>query len=509
MDEAPPPRPGLGILKRGLLAGLLITLATAGAVSAAGVLQVDAVKDEFLGDGRQQIDIPEITRADAGGPRTILLLGSDQRYGDQRSESRADTIILARVDPDADAISLLSIPRDLGPVTINTKDGPRRDKINRGYAEGGPRGMVRVLTREFRAAGRDLEINNVVNIGFGAFRRAINYVDGVYVDVDRDYFNDSTVGAGANYAEIDVDPGYQLLKGQDALDYVRFRLGDNDLVRAARQQDFLRQARLTPGVRALLENPFTKDVATIFRRYVQVDRSLRSTREIFSLLRLGLFVGEKPIREVPFRFSRDDFSYIHATKADLRKSFDEFMATGRQVQARPSAPSRSSASRRPSRSRRSARSTPRTPRSLVAERAQGETQAAAAGRLGFPFYFPTRIHGQSRYDSAKPRVYFIRDELGRRRQAYRIVLRKTDGYGQYYGVQGTTWKRPPILDNPTRRVRRGGRTLSLYYDGRDVRLVAWRTAKAVYWVTNTLTRTLSPSEMIGIATSLRRLGQAP
>jgi len=504
MDEAPPPRPGLGILKRGLLAGLLITLATAGAVSAAGVLQVDAVKDEFLGDGRQQIDIPEITRADAGGPRTILLLGSDQRYGDQRSESRSDTIILARVDPDADAISLLSIPRDLGPVTINTKDGPRRDKINRGYAEGGPRGMVRVLTREFRAAGRDLEINNVVNIGFGAFRRAINYVDGVYVDVDRDYFNDSTVGAGANYAEIDVDPGYQLLKGQDALDYVRFRLGDNDLVRAARQQDFLRQARLTPGVRKLLENPFTKDVATIFRRYVQVDRSLRSTREIFSLLRLGLFVGEKPIREVPFRFSRDDLSYINATESDLRKSFDAFMATGRQ--AKPTA--RVSTPRRSSRSRRSRRSTPRLPSTLVAERVQGETQAAAAGRLGFPFYFPTRIHAQSRYEDAKPRVYSIRDEAGRARRAYRTVLRLTGGYGKYYGVQATAWKDPPILDNPTRRVRRGGRTLSLYYDGQKVRVVAWRTPKAVYWVSNTLTRDLTAREMIGIAASLRRLGQA-
>ena len=38
--------------------------------------------------------------------------------------------------------------------------------------------------------------------------------------------------------------------GYNALQYVRFRHFDNDLVRSARQQDFLREARqkLPPGV---------------------------------------------------------------------------------------------------------------------------------------------------------------------------------------------------------------------------------------------------------------------
>jgi polyisoprenyl-teichoic acid--peptidoglycan teichoic acid transferase len=505
IDDAPPPRPGRGILQRGLLAAVLIVLSSAGAVSAAGLLQVADVRDQFLGDGRQQIEIPEITRADAGGPRTILLLGSDQRYGDSRAESRSDTMILARVDPDADAISLLSIPRDLRIPDLRTrKHGVVTDKINRAYAEYGPRGTVRELRRLFARAGRRLEINNVVNIGFGAFRRAINYVGGVYVDVDRDYFNDSTVGAGANYATIDIDPGYQRLKGQDALDYVRFRLNDNDFVRASRQQDFLRHARQTPGIRRLLANPLDSELAKIFRRYVQVDSSLRSTRQIIAALRLALFVADKPIREVRFGISSDDLSYIEASDAKLRQTFDAFMATDRQPSG--SGRRRSSSS---GRSRRRRASASRIPRSLTLERAQGETAAAAAQRLSFPFYFPTRIHRASRYDSERPRIYTLRDENGRRRRAYRIVLRKSDGYGQYYGVQGMTWKDPPILDNPTRKIRRGGRRLSLYYDGRDIRLVAWRTPRAVYWVSNTLTRALSPSEMIAIAASLRRLGQAP
>jgi hypothetical protein len=37
--------------------------------------------------------------------------------------------------------------------------------------------------------------------------------------------------------------------------------------------------------------------------------------------------------------------------------------------------------------------------------------------------------------------------------------------------------------------------------------VAWRTKHAVYWVSNTLTQSLGKDQMIGIAASLRRLGQ--
>ena len=78
--------------------------------------------------------------------------------------------------------------------------------------------------------------------------------------------------------------------------------------------------------------------------------------------------------------------------------------------------------------------------------------------------------------------------------------------GEYYGMQGTTWRQPPILDDPHETIVRAGRKLMVYRDGKRVRLVAWRTKKAVYWVANTLTQSLSGPQMIGIATSLKRLG---
>ena len=88
---------------------------SATALATTVILEVDDVKNAFLGEGRVQIDIPEITRAEAGGARTILLLGSDARYEDKKLglKPRSDTILLVRADPSKDAIAVMSIPRDL------------------------------------------------------------------------------------------------------------------------------------------------------------------------------------------------------------------------------------------------------------------------------------------------------------------------------------------------------------------------------------------------------------
>jgi hypothetical protein len=79
--------------------------------------------------------------------------------------------------------------------------------------------------------------------------------------------------------------------------------------------------------------------------------------------------------------------------------------------------------------------------------------------------------------------------------------------GQFYGVQGTTWKAPPILDNPSETRRMNKRTYELFYDGDRLRLVAWRTERAVYWVSNTLSKSLTNGQMLDIARSLQRPGQ--
>ena len=140
-------------------------------------------------------------------------------------------------------------------------------------------------------------------------------------------------------------------------------------------------------------------------------------------------------------------------------------------------------------------------------RAQGVDQAVLADpKLDFPFYFPRYRTAGAAYAGTEPRTYTIRDERGKKHQAYRLVVAKGQ-IGEYYGVQGTTWKAPPILDKPDETRTVAGRKLRLYYDGRRLRIVAWKTRKAVYWISNTLSQSLNTKQMLAIASTLTRLKQ--
>jgi LCP family protein required for cell wall assembly len=497
-----PPNVGRGLLKRGALCGLLIVLLGAGTVSAAGFLQADTLINTIEKEGRAPINIPEIDRAEAGEAQTLMILGSDQRYGDKKLgiKPRSDTIILVRLDPDKEATAVMSIPRDLK-VDI---PGYQNDRINAAYELGGPRLTVKTVKRLFGKPGEPFKINHIVQVDFGGFRKVINTIGGVYVDIDRDYFNDNS--SGENYATIDVDPGYQKLKGQDALDYVRYRHGDNDLVRAARQQDFLRQVRNAAGTRRLLRLSRRRELATLFARYTDTDKGLRRKKDVFSLLKLVLYTGQKPVREVRFRVdATDDPVYLTASQDKLDATAREFLKA--QASSKPRTTSKASAADRKSASARKNSNRAADVPGLEVARREGEDQAiVGARRARFPFYFPTLRYRGSRYAGTEPRIYRIEDEKGKKHRAYRLVVSK-GVVGEYYGIQGTTWREPPILDDPSETRKVNGRKLELHYDGRRLRLVAWRTKRAVYWVSNTLTQSLGTRQMIGIAASLRRLGQ--
>ncbi|MEA2316598.1 MAG: polyisoprenyl-teichoic acid--peptidoglycan teichoic acid transferase, partial [Solirubrobacteraceae bacterium] len=183
MSPEPPPNVGAGLLKRGALCGLLIVLLAAGSVSAAGLLQADTIINTIEKEGRAPINIPEIDRAQAGEPQTLMILGSDQRFGDKKLgiKPRSDTIILVRLDPDKEATAVMSVPRDLK-VDI---PGHARDRVNAAYELGGPRLTVKTVKRLFEKPGKPFKINHIVNVDFGGFRKVVNYIGGVYVDIDR------------------------------------------------------------------------------------------------------------------------------------------------------------------------------------------------------------------------------------------------------------------------------------------------------------------------------------
>jgi hypothetical protein len=128
-----------------------------------------------------------------------------------------------------------------------------------------------------------------------------------------------------------------------------------------------------------------------------------------------------------------------------------------------------------------------------------------ATKLPFPVFFPSAEVDGAEMLVDHSRTYDLFDPNRHRYRAYRIVV-KTPELGQYYGVQGTSWKAPPILDNPSERRRMGGRTYELYFDGDRLRLVSWRTDAAVYWVSNTLLQTLSNTQMLALARSVSKIG---
>jgi hypothetical protein len=126
------------------------------------------------------------------------------------------------------------------------------------------------------------------------------------------------------------------------------------------------------------------------------------------------------------------------------------------------------------------------------------------------FMAPERRAGPAReatYADGGPRTYGIRDETGKRHDAYRLVV-ATGDLGQYYRVQGTSWSDPPILDDPDETRIVAGRRLQLYRDGRRIRLIAFRTRRAVYWVSNTISASLTNRQMLATAQSRTRLKQA-
>ena len=275
---------------------------TAGAVSAAVLLQVDSIIQILEAEGRAAIEIPEIDRADAGKAQTLMILGSDRRYGDKEAKlkPRSDTIILVRLDPDKEVIAMTSIPRDL---LVDIPGVGNQVKINGAYENFGERGAVRAVKKLLSIDGKPFPINHVITVDFAGFRRAIDFIGCVYADIDRDYFNDQ--GGPGGYAVIDIDPGYQKLCGEDALAYVRYRHGDNDLVRSARQQDFLRQVRSAKGTRKLMGGGIQlgnlKRLARVFARYFDRDKTLDSKKEVFKFAKTVLFTVDNPVREVRFR----------------------------------------------------------------------------------------------------------------------------------------------------------------------------------------------------------------
>ena len=252
-----------------------------------------------------------------------------------------------------------------------------------------------------------------------------------------------------------------------------------------------------------------RELARLVGRFTTTDSTLRDTSQLFSLFKLGIFTAGNPIQEVQFgagKLGDEGGTYLTASPRVIKETVDDFLNAKPLSQPRTKLKS-TAEDRAADRKRRKAKKNKASNvPGLEIAKTEGENQAIVGStRIKFPFYFPTLRLTGARYASPEPRTYSMRDGAGKLHRAYRMVVQK-GSVGEYYGIQGMSWRYPPILDNPDARETVDGRRLMLYYDGGRVRLVAWRTSNAAYYVHNTLTRSLSKRQMVAIAASLRRLG---
>ncbi|MGB8644483.1 MAG: LCP family protein [Anaerolineae bacterium] len=166
----------------------------------------------------------------------IVLLGTDMR-APGASNWRTDTIILVSIDQEHKTVGLLSIPRDLwvripgiGPQRINTADF---------YGDyyhlpgGGPQTVKSAIEQNL-----GIRVHYYVRVGFDSFRKAIDTLGGVDVDVDCAVQEN---GFSDDYGSINLNfqPGVQHMDGVTALRYARSRYTTNDYDRSRRQRKVL------------------------------------------------------------------------------------------------------------------------------------------------------------------------------------------------------------------------------------------------------------------------------
>ena len=188
-----------------------------------------------------QEPVPEVKAAeDELDPFNALLVGSDSREGLTEEEQlafgaeevggeRADTIILAHVDPANNRVTMIQFPRDLY-VPI---DGEASNKVNTALT-GGPSPLVRTI--------EDLtgvEINHYAQINIAGFRDIVDAIGGVEICIPDPIPFDPKTGIEVTEEET----GMVKFDGERALRFVRSRnYASGDFERIANQQKFMSAA---------------------------------------------------------------------------------------------------------------------------------------------------------------------------------------------------------------------------------------------------------------------------
>lgn len=210
--------------KRMLIGAACALVAVIIGCGAAFALFVNKVNSEFQsGKTAEEIEAIEGALADRtnlSDPFYMLLIGSDARKGDTEMGQRSDTCIVARVDPKKNAVTLISIPRDM---KITYKGSEM--KFNAAYSYGGTAGTIKAASELL-----GVDISHYAEVSFESLVELVDAVGGVEVDVPT-RIDDWMAG------DVVIEAGPQTLDGEAALVFARSRqYADGDFTRTSNQR---------------------------------------------------------------------------------------------------------------------------------------------------------------------------------------------------------------------------------------------------------------------------------
>lgn len=156
-------------------------------------------------------------------PISILLLGIDNGGLNRTDSGRADTILIATINPQKKTTHLISIPRDTYTEIIGYN---RKDKINHSYSYGGVKTTISTIENFL-----DISINYYVKLDLNGIKKLVDIVNGVEVN---NPFTFSYEGSEFSIGKLHLD-------GELALKFSRMRYSDpeGDYGRQKRQQQII------------------------------------------------------------------------------------------------------------------------------------------------------------------------------------------------------------------------------------------------------------------------------
>lgn len=186
-------------------------------------------------------------------PVSLVLLGLD--YRKNIGTMNTDVVMVAAFNPKTKTATVVSIPRD----SDLRLEGYKRHKVNAYYAnfeayarkEEGLKGeeakdYARDNTRLMMGKFFGIDIDYTAVIDFQGFVDVVNALDGVRVNVDKDMrWVDNADGTN-----IDLEAGEQVLNGEDALGFVRYRKSNRG---TAPSSDFERNERQSQVLGAITD----------------------------------------------------------------------------------------------------------------------------------------------------------------------------------------------------------------------------------------------------------------